>query len=59
MHDWDEHHWEPANDHRIEEGGWQKRVSPPKAESRPPGLPPTSSPPAASNPDSKEKNSDG
>jgi len=31
---------QPDGDHRIEEGGWQKPVAPPAAETRPAGLPP-------------------
>jgi hypothetical protein len=33
---------------RVEEGGWQKAVAPPAAESRPAGLPPAVQPHAAS-----------
>lgn len=29
---------------RLEEGGWQKAVAPPKADSRPAGLPPAPKP---------------
>jgi hypothetical protein len=35
------------DDHRVEEGGWQKPVAPPKAESRPTGLPTASAKPPA------------
>jgi hypothetical protein len=50
--------WQPRRDHRIEEGGWQKPVAPPTAESRPAGLPPVSPPPGASSGTSSKEHSD-
>jgi hypothetical protein len=47
--------WQPERDHRIEEGGWQKPVAPPRADSRPGGLPKANPPRPPSNTQSKEK----
>lgn len=39
---------QPGHGQRLEEGaGWNKPVSPPKAETRPAGLPPKPAPPPA------------
>jgi hypothetical protein len=47
---------QPDGDHRIEEGGWQKPVAPPTAQSRPAGLPPAAPPASAiGGADSKER----
>lgn len=60
MSNLNERDWEPADEHGIEEGGWQKPVAPPKADSPPVGLPrASSSPTASSNTTSREKSSYG
>ena len=48
---------QPTSENRVVHGGWQKPVEPPKAESRPAGMPQVSAqPPASGASGPKEKN---
>ena len=50
---------QPARDHRIEEGAWQKAVAPPDAASRPIGLPQASVQTPKPTPSTQTSNRDG